>query len=817
MIIRQEKGRRGPKAQDVEKPRKSAKINENASRRVLECLNLKPMDGTDGTMLCPAGQARVIATGAWMPLTTDGETLIVADGCDVAAIYEGAAANVPELICTLDSAPRCAMVADDEMTVMTAGGPWLLRRGADGRWANAGGNPVWPEVSITRAPKAGVSTTIAGGTMAQTAARAMEAYRRLCEQANGAGCWMQPVLARCRILDTAGNVLHVTAPVAVMPPEGAQLAGPWVLNADATTENASADTVISADTFGLRVKTGACEDAAVLNRAATLEVQVSPEFHTIDPGGTATAAVTRHASERRVSVTMPGAGRALTGGGRAAAAEQRLRRACAMMDKLAVTVARISNPFGHALSVDLSAPAVSDVAKASDDLEKALGTPAEAPEEHEQIAAPHSFSARHVAVNGQSAVWADVDVLPYGGYGPESLAATTGTRGWSGSVRVDFSDGTYVVRECGGSYEPLTLWPVLSYPSGRACRLRMTWQATGDSLWHSVDVELKADSSGRCACYVHPTLLPFAPDSGKTATGTPVRPVRRMKGHVAVTAATGAADVTALVRACPEVTAVKAARNGGGAWDYGRARFYVFGTDGTRLLITGKDRRTASVNLLSTDRPAHAACIADAGERVLALCDGRITAFSGTSVKTLCGGVKGDRLGYDAEADEIVTADTDDNEARVYLPQRDMAGYSITLESGGPWLARDGRIWAVCGGSLCEVSRRPIVATGTAIRWNARIEGAGGLRRMPRGVQWMINGRDIDAVLKVRRTPLNGRTPLPATVCAVTVSGDVLSPLRMRLGGHAPCALTALIEGTVGPDFAMTAPIFTFETGKSWK
>lgn len=787
---------------------------------VAECFNLMPMPGSEGDVLVPAGAPKVIAGGGWRPVAVFGDDVIVsgknADGSESVGVVRGGEVTV------LDELPAgtsvvSAMVCGDTVTLMTGRGPWTLRRGGDGDIVSVGPAPEWPQIAVTAGDTEMFTRTFPGGKPALTAVAAAECYRGLAEDIAAAGLFMQPVLARCRVLDREGRTLYVTAPQTVMLPEGSSLASVVRVNMPDGESGDTAGGSLSAPGYALKVTVGGTVPEVWRTIADRLVVKVSEEFHPCDFSDTASVAVSRRLNTCEAVITLGGIGRGITAA-RGLSSRERIMKAYAHADEILTPAMTFHTPFsgegGTTFTVRQSAGG--DLRGRAVRLDAILDRrPGARDSVCDRLSVPHSFTAVSCAVNGRGALWANPVALPFGGYGIGDFAAQTEGRVWTGSVRVDFADGSSVTRNTGGNFAPVSSGPVLSYPRADAVAMTFTLSdgSTGTGMSEiSVRLPLTADPSGRYALYIHAGLKAWhlsdeAEGGDDTLTDDQAEDVTAdtaMKGYVVSCAAGAPSDVRGVHSVGGNIRALAAARSTAGAWDYGRSRFYVFCDDGTRLLVLDAAMTGSAVTVLDTGTADGALCVCEGGDGVYMLSGRRILRLAGSRVTALPGDFDGDRLGCTAGG-EIIVGNTDDNEATAVLPDYGFGSYRFALVLREGWLSAAGRVLAVSDTGAVDVGQRES-AVSTYVRWRARWCGER-RRPLPASLLWPIKAVSFDGRLTVSRSWLTGTPPTAAVISRATVKGAVRSPVRVPLAGHGTYDMVLTVDGYVSRDFAMTVPV----------
>lgn len=773
---------------------------------VTDCHNLRPVSGSGGTVLEVAGRPRVLADATHIPLAADGNTLLVGRGRDLLWIDTASANPLPELICTLPSEPRCVLTGTETWLVMTAQGPFRLDRGADGRLTASGLMPRFPAVTVTAEECGTFNTVVSAGDTADAGRKCVAAYTALADDAAAAGTMIQPVMARCRLLDSAGNTIHTLPETLVSIPGGGQLTAPIELTATGggTATEALALTVRA---YRLRVSVADTCQAPWSDIVARMAVEVSPQFHPIDPSDEAR---TDSDGQTKVRVSLPGRERGLSPT-RPAMSEELIKRCAERFDRLAVTAGVIYHPFRNAATGTFNVPSRGGVAHEAALMHDRLAESVTATDSlTARMAVPNTFTADTVATDNGCTLWGNARPVRFGGHNPGCFAAKTGGRRWTGRVKVEFADGACTVSDAEGSDNPVTLSPLLSYPAPDAVRMTLTVKADGESSPRGITVKLTPDTSGRRSVYVSPGLQPIAltenpdeTDDGDASEGKPFG-----AGFVAATPARYPRAVESVTRVAADIKSMLPARRDRYRSDFGRPEFYAFGPDGIRLAGLSASRELFSVSVIDTHGIDSPRRVADTGDGIAVLSAGNLFRLTRSGLTLLAADVPGDRVAWISGDREIVTADSDDNEARHYSADNDCRTWYTTdmaVASEG-WLSTPAGAYAVTDEGLTDPGCR-FRSDLTNVRWQASVTPAGGLRTLPAAVTWMIKGRAVGGNLSALREWLNAAHPAAATVSRLTVDGEVRSPLSHTLSGHRLIDLQLKAALTVSPDFSITFPL----------
>lgn len=763
--------------------------------RVTDCMNFRPAEGRS-EILKVTGAPRVIAPVGWMPLFADGPRLLVYRPDDLSIGWLDPRNVVPDddpavtVIGTLPARPTCAFAEGADITVMTEKGAWMLEWTGDG-YDVPGLAPDWPDISLTTAEGTILSTAIPAGTVDGLAVTAVDAYRGLAADLNTLGQFMQPFVARCLLVGEGGRVLHVTPPVCVTPPSGSQLADPLHL---AVSEGSHNGCALSAAGFRLRVTLHGDIPQAWFRRVKAIEVLATPQFHCCDMTGKAGVTVTQRSGaaglQPTANVFLPGRE---NGAGGAV-----LTSAICRFDSLGERIAVIDNPFGANSPGrwTIGAPQVADVVASAKSFRKALGGLYKRSSESEVLLSlPHSFNAAMTAENGGRRIWSGLSRRMWRGYGAAAFAARLdGDTPWQGFVRVVMADGTEHVSAVSGKGSPSLVGPVISYPDPSARKLTITAGNLG------LTVELVPDPSGTYAVRVAPDGKPVALTADFESVSSPAAAdtFNPVDGLLAITVN---GEVTNTVTLSQTPVAVLPARASGGAWDFGRSRFYLFGADGIRMLAVSAT--ATSLNLLSETVAANPLQICQAGAAVYLLSAGRLLKLENSRLTSLPGEWFHDRLAYCADRDELVLASTEDNEA-VSLPLGTASVYTTPLVLRGTgWLQAASSVYISTDNGLVDFSRR--ANASVPVRWSATLTPQTprpATHPRPLLVKIPLQTTNADLRITVSRSYMGRKAPLKT----YHLTGALKSPILLRLAARPAISIEITVEGTARPDTRLAKP-----------
>lgn len=574
----------------------------------------------DGRGLIPATDPKAIATAAGRPVYTVRHT----DGTRSVFFHDGTtlsvavADNLPIVLATVECA-TVDLIAVETASALTVCAGWrrfvFTYDDVSGRW---GGDvlPAEPDYPvITAETRSQLTHTLparslkgqyraTGSQLLRDDLRALtDDYLRACDDleagASAANAWMQPVVARVRVVDPDGSTLGVSSPRLLTPdPEN-----PVSLARVSRTVTASGayftevgETAVTAPAYTLRVQwTPEAAANPMMALADHIVVEVTPPLSPLDKSAPTKAQMAADgASASRLTLTMPGLDRSAD---LPQAYRDRIIAAACSMDSLPLTRAVIRRGAGgwESAAVVRTSPVALKTPPA------ALSAPGGT------TLRPGAFGAAKVAVNGSLTLLGDISVAPPGRLSPLDLAAAVTDAPWSGSLATTFSDTVgglprRVVRTVvASSLRPAAMAPLTIVPDPRATEVRM---AVGSSYR---TVSLTPSPDGLWACALTPDLrpLPLVAASSAAVPAENSGPSRRLCETIAVCDPASPLSPVALAQTPPgsRIMALAPAPRSRSSWDFGRAHFYALTSGGIYAVAVNSARSRVDMSLVDPRAP----------------------------------------------------------------------------------------------------------------------------------------------------------------------------------------------------------------------
>ena len=787
--------------------------------------------------LVPCAAAVTAAEGHWRPLVTFSheahwrQTLLQATSADPSHRYPLALSALtggcPTTFGSTATPAYCAVATAYGATVMTDEGPQHVfkSRGENATGAVLAG--TLPPVRPVRleAELRGTATlnfeamTLTGCTV--TAGRSLdsaslrhigrtmaEAYTDLALRTQAAGLWFQPVVAFYRIRATDGSTLYTSPPKILCAPSGWQgcagIATPCTISGEAADRTVSIPAFqTTVDTF--RIKATVPPDLLPgewMKRVAGVEICVSPQIHPFDAADKAACSITGGTASTTITIALPGATSRLASleNRRMATARSvaaRCTEACAEVWR--VDAGALSATEHHLTASHAATPSEESTAiKACTAKARSAASSDGSGSLLRQISAPHSFSARSVATDGDSTLWGDITPLPYPGYPPEEFFGATNSSAegeWDVLTVTEFVDGrTVSALTSGTGHAPLSLAPLASYPDAGAKSMTV-WLRRGTAVSKAA-ISLTPDERAGIALHLQGGLVPIEltptaepiPDRG-TATA----PGERMPGAIASAPAWAPLSPKACVECsrAPIVAIVGAARSLS-SWDFSRSHLHVFTSEGIYAVAVNASNRIASASLISSRGVR-------SGEGVTATPEGTMAIAADGGGAILIKASKASAINLPEGTESCVHCQATgrtwltDSNGRVWVMggdgfHRPRLNATAVYDAGGVPLLLTPE------GNTVRPGETP--AAAKEVHWRREI--AEDRRRSLIAMEWKLDASEFSGTVSVRAHGGSGDT-YPVVKC--TAEGQINSPVALRVAAPPRPYLLLELKGSASADF----------------
>lgn len=749
----------------------------------------------------------VLSSGAGLtPLCSIGSYLVGADAENYLIALDVNADSASPTGVHLPGEALCAVAsAPGETTVMTTDGPARVVADAGGSVRVYDESASYPPVSLRAVQVGAVSAQVPRRKLSATFASEQKlsaadasgllddyrnAYLRLAADAAANAAFLQPVLARYRLLDSYGMVLFTSPAVILSLPCVTQCAGPAEVMCDPVDGYASAyDMVLNT----WRIEVGIPAQPAT--RVAAVQVLVSPQFHPLG-GGSGVCNLVREGGGYTARVVLPGVSAGI--GVSRSGTEATVMAAVARMDSIAVPALRINNPFtGAARSVEVAFTPEVDADATAKSLRAALeGSCPYTEYEKVLLSAPHRFTAMCGATDGISTVWGSPSVFRFGGWHPAIFASNYADESWSAVVTVRFANGHRVTRLYGGTTgAPTTLGPVMSYPSPDA--VSMSISISSGAKVRRFDCLLTPDASGCQSVFVAPDGKPIVPEETEIIDfDEECDDTVDLPGIIAVAPAHSPLAVRACLHSgCGMVRAMAASPGSEQSWEVGRSRFLAACAGGIVSVSAPSDGKgRMSVRIVDPRGVERTDALAAGIDRVYVL----VSDSAGYVPLAINGRGRCEAIAATADYQALCV---DRNRNEVWLLHS--GGDCDVIGARGMYVRR-GQVptaFRMAGGSCYGIMAAGLLRVGVEntsaavpVAYSNTIsadDGAG--LWMLRGMRANMESTGLLARLDVSATRFDGSERL--LLLGRFINGEVRSPITMRIPGCPARSIAVHLEG----------------------
>ncbi len=625
-----------------------------------------------------------------------------------------------------------------------------------------------------------------------------DARRRLGEAAAALNRLIHPVLIRYRLKDRNDATVFISPPVLVGT-ENQAIAFPLVYDHPGVTRWIPSAR-LQARCYGLELKTSADERLShVTSLTVEVTAQLDPsQFYDIVRNRFARRSDGLFELQATMDCFLPGLG----------ITEALVNEAVEHDEKLFRPVAVVNNPFSD------GAQRVIAVANINGrDAVTTIGSPVvQCDVTARSLSVPHSMMATEVARVGDILLAANPAPVRFGGYGLRPFVASVGDGWWRAATSVRFDDGDCVVSvEEGDCRSPVTLTPLLSYPSADATEMTVTLQSSEGVFRRTFP--LRPTISRRHSVYLDPSLKPISfvgHEAESFVIGAEKRSIRHLDGIAATISVDRPAEVISTRRISDsEIAAVLPAVGSSAGWDHVRGRFYTFSADGISVATVDSSRSLAAVATVDR-RPVsnRQAVVSASSNGVIALSDdGSLLSLKGVSAR-LIDKTGGRRLAFYAARNELWIIG-DENAGQVAVRSFDNGDYylrrlpspvvrvsdcvssSVVETDGDLWLISDEDVSAPVDIEMTD--RRDFsVVSPPGVRRRS------GVNRL-RSVTFDLDSPDRSRLsLELRRDHGPG-IDMSLPVARFDIDGRVDSPLLFNVVGPVCQAVVVSVRGSALP------------------
>ena len=795
---------------------------------VVKCCNLRRVreDGED--ILAAVGTPAKIGVCQGRPLHShshsDGSfSVFFLSGTTLYVVHNG----VGRTLATLPSADVALACSADKMLVMAgARRPFLAElSSATGRWEWRGEMPRVPMPGLVAVAAGTIKQILPARYLSQAydtestsldltdtktlSADFLKAYERLAQKALAAGAYLQPVMARLVAKTASGYVLSKTAPTLLTPPVDNALN---CMSTQRTLENQGEGyrqvlaSALSAVTYYPKLLWPELTPAELQlwnEWVATVEVELTPQFHPANMDADADNRITRATATNRLTVTLALPGTNLSGAV-PPVLRSRILKGVERFSDLGETARCITAPspqsWAQTMSHNLTAfrPVALQV---KDETALVDNTLKKAAAKTFNTGAWEDFAAGAALTAGDTTVWGDIVRRPPEAPRPAELAAgVAGNTPWSGWTAVGYDERDASARQCCMLREfsytknlPAAFSPLIFVPDSRARTITLT---VGSG---SFTADLTPTSDGSGAVWLADDLRPVVCSQAAPAKPSAAEPTPLHYASVALMAASESPLDIAASASVGEGTirAFLPADRGLTGWTYSNAKFYVQATSGIFSLVANAGLTAVRCSQLDDRRVASPQAWTSTSSGAVCVVGSSLVAIRGNRLVTLVENVNASALAWNAAYNELWTL-ASDGTVRVYNLQS-LEYYDRTLPVTH-MLSQGGRMVLSDGLNISLAATETFPPGGVEVEWRARRK----VSLLPQARMFLVDGSGTGVNLTLTASAEGGAgSYYAARVAKFAVSGDWNHTFVARIAAPRRRYISVEAAGTVNADFRL--------------
>lgn len=612
----------------------------------------------------------------------------------------------------------------------------------------------------------------------------LDAYERLMAKAEDRGLLLQPVFARYRLEDGAGDTVACSATALASGITGFQCCGSVEMTGSDGLSTLAGG-ALTARGYRLRLLAPEKLDEPWRTIIRSLSVELTPQIDPVDRSALCQAAVSNNGNTTTVTLHLPGIG--------AASAYAKARRRVLVRDALAGSGGnfriheRYQSPLGggiadHTVAIRRNAPVAPSVTAGF---------------RRDLI----SYSA--CCHTSQLTLLANRMSEGFKGHdAKEMMLSATTTGRWSAEVKVTIRRGNGVTESAskhmsGTSNCPTLLSPLLIYPDTEASEMTIT--ISGQAGTRTGTFALTPVPEAGIAYYLSPELRPMElPSSGGSVSSPESVPSPTVRqGTVDICRRLHYGTLTDSLRLSDsEIRAIMTAPRNRGAWDHSREKVMIYGGGGTQVLAISGEGKIHSLAPLDNRGILSAEAVREAaGKRGLvhlAVAGGDLVEIDQSGVTTLLRNCRAEEAARCQSRDEIWLAGGGESLRRL-TADGEIIQARIDGEATDAHIHRVGsRMLIECANSLYDPENEIWSDGGTEWLVNERYEG-----EINRDAEIRLFASECAGTVKISGD--NG-SRVAEKLVEIEVDGEINAPICLPMPGPRRRFLEFCIDVTTGSD-----------------
>lgn len=525
--------------------------------------------------------------------------------------------------------------------------------------------------------------------------RLIEAYTQLRKSADANGFYLQPTLARYRLLDASGDTIVASPPLLIAPSTGFQDGGEITVTSTDSLKTISGGAIMmKAYRLHLTITRTLPEPWRSMVKSAVIET-LSP-IDPIDENAICSSSISNDGTQTTVALRLPG----IVASSVANLARQRQ-----------LTIEALSTSASHwRMQGRINLPFSKTAIKQS------VALRCKAPLQPHTTYPPVRDAISHntALMCHNLLLLANEQRTPFAGYPLRNFIHTFATNGtWRASTTVKISTGngdidTVARMDSDSTLPPSALNALLSYPDANATEMSITLSIAQEKIVTKT-VKLTPLPEADIAYYLADDLGKITPNT-TTTFNTQVTTAKNTTTAGKVTICTPTrlcAPHSTFRNSSATIVAMHEAPRSHGTWDFARQKIVVFSHDGTRL-VTLNDANAARSSALLDYRPvlnAHNVCTTtgNSGLELTVIAGFDLVKVSQNGVSTIVRRLNGDNIGYSPLYNELWLTTSDGTLCRLSQHDKQMEVINATLPTAT---------------TSCEIitwGNRMLIATDTAL------------------------------------------------------------------------------------------------------
>lgn len=777
---------------------------------------------TDGNTLKPVGIPTEILNGRYNPIVifrhNDGMETLFVNASDLLYTVNSNNNNIPQYLCNLPSLPLCAIANNSGIIIMTRQGAFRIDYDCENqRWIALGLQPDFPTFSfrITKTAEFSQfinkrnlsgsygtqSSALNSADLKNMSADMLTAYKQISQKASDAGYFIQPVLARYKLVDKNNNTLFTSCPVIVGLPSGIQTIDNIEIEMpDYTTLNGYE---LKATGFKLSVVTPEHSISTWNDVVEAIVIETLPIIHPIIDTAQASHRIeSKEATGAIVRAYLPGVATDM-----AVNLQHFADDVVQLLENWEENIEKQSR-IARPLAINPLEPIDLQLCDFTSDYTK---------NDIKPINSYDTFIAECSGVLGDMVTWAGITTKQYKGFPIDMFAIGHENTTWRGYSHVSCKDSSLVNNSQSNNIAPTTFSPLIIYPDGAAQSITLTLSKNG--AVKSIKLPLTSSPSGRFAYFINPGFIPITLAQEIEAYIIPAHSAteQQYQGGIAIADADCPMSLTVFDNiAQGRIMAVTPAVRSTSAWDFARKHLYLFADTGIYTLAVNASRTALSAHVIDQRCITSPRAVTYTHDGVLAVASNDLVKVMGARAITLDNDTDFKSIAYSSRFNELWIKR---NNGQLLIKDLTDGGYyfrDITIEN---MIVLSDRLLLTDSNGIYDASQESTTPE-IKVRWNKRISIDGNLfpklcrcHDMPvlRDVMWRVFANNLNGQLAVYGDYGSARdNDNRYLLSKFIVSGPLNTPISGKIIAPQLPYISVTVEAVTDNDFVLDNIVLLF-------